>query len=69
LKKISQKNIIAEDVFCIKLLTMGLMAQSLIIPGFSSLIVLLTTSVTAKTTSGLIHSARETPGKMNKIRK
>ncbi|CAG8500150.1 13571_t:CDS:10 [Funneliformis mosseae] len=40
---------LAKDVICIDEITMGLMAQSLATPGFASLIVLLTTSITDKT--------------------
>ncbi|CAJ0842009.1 9829_t:CDS:10 [Entrophospora sp. SA101] len=53
---------LANDVICIDEIAMGLMAQSLIIPGFYSLIVLLTTSVTKKVTNNLISSAKKKQG-------
>jgi hypothetical protein len=41
---------------------MGLLAQSLVVPGFASLIVLLTTSVTDETVRNLIRGAKKKPG-------
>ncbi|PKY42574.1 hypothetical protein RhiirA4_442055 [Rhizophagus irregularis] len=52
---------LAKDVICIDEITMGLMAQSLVIPGFASLVVLLTTSVTDDTVRNLIRSAKKKP--------
>ncbi|CAG8734219.1 16018_t:CDS:2, partial [Acaulospora colombiana] len=51
-----------EGVICINELTMGLMAQNLVTPGFSSLVVLLTTSVTDKVAEELVKNARENNG-------
>ncbi|CAJ0642027.1 13674_t:CDS:10, partial [Entrophospora sp. SA101] len=50
---------LAKDIICIDEIAMGLMAQSLIIPGFSSLIVLLTTSITKKIANKLTRSAKK----------
>ncbi|CAG8625908.1 3162_t:CDS:10 [Funneliformis caledonium] len=52
---------LAKDIICIDEITMGLMAQSLATPGFASLIVLLTTSITDKTVRNLTSSASKKP--------
>jgi hypothetical protein len=46
---------------------MGLIAQSLVIPGFASLVVLLTTSVTNQTVQELVQNAKEIPSMFNFI--
>ncbi|CAI2178179.1 15278_t:CDS:10 [Funneliformis geosporum] len=52
---------LAKDVICIDEITMGLMAQSLVTPGFASLVVLLTTSITDKVVRNLTNGARKKP--------
>ncbi|CAG8754913.1 17116_t:CDS:2, partial [Acaulospora morrowiae] len=56
-ENISHFDFLAEDVICIDELSMGLMAQSLVTPGFASLVVLLTTSVTDRVANELSHNA------------
>ncbi|CAG8624406.1 14795_t:CDS:10, partial [Acaulospora morrowiae] len=56
-ENISHFDFLAEGVICIDELTMGLMAQSLVTPGFTSLVVLLTTSVTDKVANELTRNA------------
>ncbi|CAG8703753.1 10554_t:CDS:2, partial [Scutellospora calospora] len=51
-----------KDILCIDEITMGIMAQGLVIPGFTSLIVLLTTSVTDQVASELKNDAKCTQG-------
>ncbi|CAG8453233.1 802_t:CDS:10 [Diversispora eburnea] len=53
---------LAKDVLCLDEITMGLMAQSLVNPGFASLIVLLTTTITEKIAKRLIHSVKSNRG-------
>ncbi|RHZ54193.1 hypothetical protein Glove_429g18 [Diversispora epigaea] len=53
---------LAKEVLCIGEITMGLMAQSLVTPGFASLIVLLTTTITEKVAKKLNHGAKNNPG-------
>ncbi|KAL1920771.1 uncharacterized protein VTP21DRAFT_11406 [Calcarisporiella thermophila] len=44
---------LAKDVVCLNELNMGLLSQSVLIPGFSSLVLLLTTSITDETRQDL----------------
>ncbi|CAG8768709.1 12282_t:CDS:10, partial [Dentiscutata erythropus] len=55
-------DLLAKDILCIDEISMGLMAQSLVTPGFASLIVLLTTSITEQIARELERDAKYTKG-------
>ncbi|CAG8500744.1 6045_t:CDS:10 [Cetraspora pellucida] len=54
--------VLAKNILCIDEISMGLMAQSLVTPGFASLIVLLTISITEQITHELNIDANHTEG-------
>ncbi|KAI9481799.1 hypothetical protein LPJ55_004699 [Coemansia sp. RSA 990] len=54
---------LAEHVICIEELRLGLLAKSVMVPGFASLLQLLTSTIPSTITDPLIRTAKRSPGK------
>jgi hypothetical protein len=57
--------IVARSVICVEEYNMGLLAQSALIPGFASLLLLLTTSLTENSCNEMLAELKGRNGKKN----